>query len=317
MKFGVLILYFNAQRTILRCIENCAPFVDLIYVSYSPVPWTKYNSKARSYYKNTSDLEIVINSVHRDKIRIIQGAWDNEEEQRNAVVNQARLDGMNYLIIQDPDEFYLPEEYSKNIEGIIKNPHAPFYYNLWINFWKNIHTVIVERTDMFGLKNSIFSMSANFAINLSDFLDTKFVDRRTCNYDFKSGVALSGICYHLSYVYSDDELKGKIMTWGHSHQVSENWFFYKWLAWDQARTKYINPTIGPIWLRAIPFKGTLPVELMDFPVLSQAKVKLTMFQKLNEFRLDLRQLLKYYVYKFKGKVAFALKIGQFKGAPDK
>ena len=32
MKFGVHMLYFNQDKWILKTIENCAPFVDKIYI---------------------------------------------------------------------------------------------------------------------------------------------------------------------------------------------------------------------------------------------------------------------------------------------
>ena len=55
IKIGIQILYFDAEQFILNTIENCAPFVDRIYILYSPLPWT-YNSKAREQYKNESSF---------------------------------------------------------------------------------------------------------------------------------------------------------------------------------------------------------------------------------------------------------------------
>jgi hypothetical protein len=312
MKFGVLMLYFNAERTISRCIDNCAPFVNTIYISYSPEPFSKYNSRARELHKNQSSLEVVKKSRYSNKIKIIQGVWDSEEDQRNAVVDLARTDGIDYLIVQDPDEFYLPEAYQKNIQGILQQPAYPFYYVPWINFWKNLQTVAVGRENIWGTKKTIYSDCPNFAINLRDFPDLKFVDKRGVNAPYNQCLKLNGLCYHLSYVYSDTELQTKIQTWGHSHQVSANWFYYKWLGFDRNRTRFIHPIAGPSWLKAKKFLGVLPDELKDFPRLDQKSIQLNASERVKEWILDIALLAQYYWAKTKGNIAFALKIGQFK-----
>ncbi|MFI5173004.1 MAG: hypothetical protein ACHQFW_11470 [Chitinophagales bacterium] len=142
MKIGVLILYFNASRTILSCIENCSQFADIIYISYSKEPWSKYNPNARANHQNTSALSIIRTSKHFGKIKIIEGVWATEEEQRNEVVASAKADQIDYLIIQDPDEFYLPEDYKMNIDEMIQKPGFPFFYNPWIIFWRNLNYIV-------------------------------------------------------------------------------------------------------------------------------------------------------------------------------
>jgi len=312
MKFGVLMLYFNAERTISRCIDNCAPFVNTIYISYSPEPFSKYNSRARELHKNQSSLEVVKKSRYFYKIKIIEGVWNSEEDQRNAVVDLARTDGIDYLIVQDPDEFYLPDAYQKNIRGILQQPANPFYYVRWINFWKDLQTVVQERLNIWGTKATIYSNCPNFAINLKDFPHLKFMDKRLVNARYDQCLKLDGLCYHLSYVYPDNELQTKIQTWGHSHQVTGSWFYYKWLGFNKNRTRFIHPMMGPIWLRAIKFTGVLPEELKNFPELEQKSVQLTVPERVKEWIIDINLQVRYYFTKVKGNIAFALKIGQFK-----
>jgi hypothetical protein len=312
MRFGVLMLYFNAERTIARCIENCAPFVDTIYISYSPEPWSKYNDRARELHKNQSSLKVVKNSRYLNKIKIIHGVWDTEEDQRNAVVDSARADGIDYLIVQDPDEFYLPEAYQKNIQGILQQPAYPFYYVSWVNFWKDLQTIVEERGNIWGTKTTIYSNCPNFAINLRDFPHLKFMDKRWVNARYDQCLKLDGLCYHLSYVYPDTELQIKMQTWGHSHQVAAKWFYYKWLGFDKHRTRFIHPISGPVWHKALKFDGLLPAELNDFPLLDQKSIKLSATEKLKEWLNDGNLLIRYYLRKTRRNIAFVLKKGQFK-----
>ena len=52
MKFGVHMLYFNQDKWILKTIENCAPFVDKIYIAWSEKPWNYNENKASSHRIN-------------------------------------------------------------------------------------------------------------------------------------------------------------------------------------------------------------------------------------------------------------------------
>lgn len=53
MKFGVHMLYFNQDKWILKTIENCAPFVDKIYIAWSEKPWN-YNDSASKFINNSN-----------------------------------------------------------------------------------------------------------------------------------------------------------------------------------------------------------------------------------------------------------------------
>ena len=133
-RFAVQILFYDCDQFILKVIENCAPFVEKIYVTYSPEPWNAYNKSARDHYKNPSNPEILKQSKHYSKIELISGVWEKEEDQRNECLERARKDGFDYMIIQDADEFYNPSEYQKNLDQIILNPDHHFYRCRWYLF---------------------------------------------------------------------------------------------------------------------------------------------------------------------------------------
>jgi len=144
MKFATHILFFNQDRWILKNIEMIAPFVDKIYVAWSELPWS-YNPAARDLFKNKSNPELLKQSPYYDKIVLIKGVWNLDEDQRNACLDAAKQDGMDYLLMIDADEFYHPNDLKKLIEDIKENPDYEYYTTPWITYWKDFdHLLVME-----------------------------------------------------------------------------------------------------------------------------------------------------------------------------
>jgi hypothetical protein len=120
LRFGVMTLLYYSEGTIVEMIDNCAPFVDKIYVGFSDLPWSDYNKNARTEFKGSASLDVLKDSKWHDKIEVISGVWKSEVDERNDILSKARQDGMDYLIIQDADEFYHPEDYCQS-----KSPRIP------------------------------------------------------------------------------------------------------------------------------------------------------------------------------------------------
>ncbi len=293
-RFAVQILYFDCEQFILRTIANCAPFVEKIYVVYSPEPWSAYNKEARSLFKNPSNPEVIKQSPHYDKIEIIEGVWETEEDQRNAGLNKARADGFDFLIIQDADEFYLPEEYQKNIDEITENPNFDYYRNPWIFFWKNVNTILINYHPYnYGnahlakpYKQSKFGYNANFAINLNT--NVKFANKRLPSSN--DSLMLAGYCHHLSFALNDEQLERKLKTWGHSHEFKINtWLETKWYCWN-GKQKYLHMVNPAEWLRTESYAGKLPKEIEDYKPGFQHYKEIPMDAKIKAYLLGLQCL---------------------------
>lgn len=296
-----MILYFDCEQFILKTIENCAPFVEKIYVLYSELPYSKYNSEARKKFRNTARKEILAESEFASKVELIEGVWDTEEEQRNECLMKAKSEGFDFLIVQDADEFYLPDDYIKNIKGMSENPDYYFYQVPWILFWKTTSYILQYRKH--GSKRNVTVTDCPvFAVNLKK--EVYFKKTRTLNVrqDF---LMLDGLCLHLSWVLSDTDVHRKISTWSHSHQVNiTKWYKWKWLAWKPG-TKNIG-AIGVIDVRkAIKYNGTLPAELISLPVPEQKFIELSTIEKIlrwtNDIKFYILLLLKwpYYLIRYR------------------
>ena len=240
---------FGQEKWILKSLENCYPFVDKIYLSYSKLPWG-YNRLARGSYENPLNLYLIKNSKYMDKIEIIYGDWMTEEDQRNSCVNKAKEDGFDYLLIQDTDEFYKDEDYAKIIDFINKNPNYDLYKVPWVCLWKNLDYCLTDRGE-----NDIIGYP-EIAINLKN--NNRFVRCRVPEKTTNSVIIPDVLCFHCSYVLNDEECFLKINTWGHSHQFNHtSWFNDKWVNWTP-ETLNLHPISPGDWYKANKINRKLP-----------------------------------------------------------
>lgn len=251
-RFAAYALLFNTGNWILRMIENCAPHVEKIYIAYSPYPWT-YNPSARKNFMNRTSPEILKQSPHYHKIHLIEGVWAKDEDQRNSCLEQAKKDGIDFMFIQDADEFYTHADYKKMIDFISQNPENDYYKARWYTFWKSFDYVLADAD------GKIDSSLPEVAINCRKPI--RFKHMRIPEGDrFKF---MDVVCYHGSYVLTDEEVYEKISTWSHSlHFDRTLWFILKWLAWMPS-LKNLHPAIPKAWKQAVKYDGSLPEVIQD------------------------------------------------------
>lgn len=296
-RVGVQMLYFNCDEFILHAIDNTAEYVDIIYILYSPVPWV-YNDQARNEIQNVSSLDILKKSKFFHKIKVIEGVYNTEEDQRNEGLQMARADGINILVIQDPDEFYFPQDFQRNLQEILRYPEAWYYRNPWYLFWKRKDHVIKFK-EAHGQKHTIINYNPAFALNC----DSPVSFRKNRLVNTTDATFLEGPCFHLSYYLSDEQLLRKVNTWGHADQLMDKnkWFKYKWKAWNPNK-KRLNP-FNPIhWERAVNFDGEVPKEISGIPVPDQTDYSLNILEKLDELIYDGRGYIYYLWYQLRSKM---------------
>lgn len=296
MKFAILTLAFYGGKTLDRMLANTGGFVDKIYLSHSPVPWNKYNPEARTKFKSDFDVDKVSKLPYNDKITLLQGVWESDEAQREHALQQARADGIDYLIVQDSDEFYLPEDFQKNLNGIRANPDHPAYVCPWVKFWKNINYVMQARKHN-GLNYQTVTTCPNFAVNVN-YPGIHFNLSRLVNENHKAFM-LEGLCLHLCWVLTDEEVLKKISTWGHSHQFDyKKWYKHKWLSWTP-KTKHLGLFKRSDYYQSVPFYGQLPKELNGLEMPEITFEPLSLFEKVDSWRIDQIFLLKFFYLEFR------------------
>jgi len=253
LKFASHILLFGQNKWLMKNIENSYSHVDKIYIAYSEKPWG-YNPNARNIYSNSFDLNIIRNSNFIDKITIIEGDWLTEEAQRNACVDKAKIDNIDYLMIHDTDEFYFHQDFEKMKEFIITHPDYDLYTCGWISFWKSFRYITVP--------NIVDKIVGNPQIFINLKKNIRFQRKRNPN-----GISVINIpdviCYHASYALTNSELQEKLKTWGHYNDFNvDAWYNNIWLKWypDMINLHPVNPSA---WYKAIEFNGELPEVLKN------------------------------------------------------
>jgi hypothetical protein len=288
-KFAILTLVFYGNYTLRRMLANTGAYVDRIYLSYSPVPWSHYNNRAREAFQSDFDKSQLAGFPFAEKITLLEGVWVSEEDQRNHALEAARQDGIDYLIIQDADEFYLPEDFQRNLEGIRENPNYPVYRCPWTVFWKTTGYVI-QVLEHEGKPRQTVTTCPNFAVNVN-WPGIHFSSRRLVN-AMDQVYMLDGLCLHLAWVLSDAEVQQKISTWGHSHQFdTQKWYRHKWLAWRPG-TKHLGHITRAGYLAAVPYHGVLPREIQDLPQLAQNYQPLSCLARLDCWLMDALSLFR-------------------------
>lgn len=288
-KFAILTLCFYGTRTLDRMLLNTGAYVDKIYLSHSPLPWLNVATGLRPDQKSDFDPEVVPNLPYAEKIHFLTGIWDSEEAQRQHAMDQARIDGIDYLIIQDADEFYSVDEFSKNLGGIALNPNFPAYTCPWTVFWKSKDYVIEMRSSSDGSPTTV-AKCPNFAVNVN-WPGIRFTKARLVN-EINRAFKLDGLCLHFAWVLSDEEVTVKVSTWAHSHQFNvKKWLQHKWFGW-QPQTRSIGHITRYNYLRAVRFTGSLPLEAASIPTPDQNYRRLNSFARVESACLDALSMLR-------------------------
>lgn len=299
MKFAILTLAFYGSKTLDRMLMNTGGFVDKIYLSHSPIPWSKYNPEARTMFKSDFDIDKISKLPYYEKIELLQGVWESDEAQREHALKQARADGIDYLIVQDSDEFYLPEDFQKNLDGIRANPDHPVYVCPWVKFWKNTRYVMQARKHK-GLYFQTVTTCPNFAVNVN-FPGIHFNLSRLVNENRKAFM-LNGLCLHLCWVLTNEEVLKKISTWGHSHQFDyKKWYKHKWLSWTP-ETKNIGLFKRTDYYQAVPYYGEFPKELDGLDMPEQTLEPLSLSEKIDSWRIDKISMIRFFFLELRKKI---------------
>jgi hypothetical protein len=254
MIFATYLMTFDQDKWIMRNLENAYPHVDKIYVMHSKLPWG-YKPDAREKYVNTFDLNTIKKSSYIDKITIIEGDWMDDTGQRNNCLQIAKKDGVDYLMIHDSDEFYFHKDFDKLVD-FVKNDitHDVFSFNLYA-FWKSFKYIIInhDQSKIAGNNQTIVNLHR---VDHYDRIRDVFTDNMITIPDV--------ICYHGSYVLTNEEVYRKINSTSHSNDYDgEKWYKEVWLPWT-LESKNLHPIWPWAWSHCEIFNGLLPEVIEEF-----------------------------------------------------
>ena len=281
MQLACHILCFNVDKFLPHVVANCHPYVDKVYLAWSPYSW----GYGDSVVENPTDI-ISYNLIDRfPKCEVLVGSWATEEDMRNACLDKARKDGFDWLLIQDADEFYTEASWATIVRFLNVLPHdIKLLKSTWLNFWKHPSIILINHDGQAKLTN------AGFALRLTP--QARFINKRLTNYSGSDSEAVLNVaCFHYGWVLSDEEISMKIRTWGHAKEFNPSlWYELKWKRWslDTRNLGTVNPCS---WYRAVFYPGELPAFVHDIYGSDLAIPTHSLSPKYNSFPLIVREFI--------------------------
>ncbi|MCX8052609.1 MAG: glycosyltransferase, partial [Armatimonadetes bacterium] len=234
-KFAAVYCVYDDDAWLADSVESIYDACDAVYVLISSRPW----------HGEPTDNSMLIETVHRlndphRKIRLVQGTWQTEAEQRNAGLEILRNDGFDYCLVIDADEVYDTTDLKRMMRLVAKYRDVDCWHVEMDTYWKSWRYRIAPREP---LKPPVFLK-----------VDRRFTENRNVE-DCKRGLIPPdvGICHHLSYARTDDQLLRKISTFSHANEVRDGWYENVWKRWDiDPSLRNLHPTHPTAYQRAIP-----------------------------------------------------------------
>ncbi|RIL05497.1 MAG: hypothetical protein DCC75_11635 [Proteobacteria bacterium] len=215
-KVGAVCVIYDDTRWLRQVIEAAYPYCDSFIFLVSNKPWNG------EVFDNSSTLGLLESLPDLDgKIEVIRGGWSTETEQRNEGLEILNQRGIDYCLILDADEIYD----TKQLAALLELAASKRYVQAWrinlITYWKS-PDYRIDPPESFQ------------PVVLAKVGEATFVDKREISPAFSLSVPREiCVCHHLSYARSDEEVKRKISSFSHSHQLVDGWYEKVWLGWDE------------------------------------------------------------------------------------
>ncbi len=189
-------------------IEAFKPYGE-VFVFISRLPWAG----------DTGDWEGSVKIAEDAGANVVLGNWGHESLHRQAVITHMRGLGHRYIFIPDSDE--IPEPgLAEKLCRIAESGIADKVRVRMDTYWKTTSHVVRPPEELAPIL----------------LLNVQTCEHRYIR-EFDGGTEVllgreHGVLHHLSYVGSDTRIQKKISTWSHKHEVIQEWWQNKWLAWD-------------------------------------------------------------------------------------
>jgi glycosyltransferase involved in cell wall biosynthesis len=248
--FAGLCCVYDDPTWLAQMIESVYENVGAIFFLIGDRPWNGAPSD------NTRTVQIIRSFPDPErKLKLVTGSWTNETDQRNAGLALIAEAGYPFCFIVDADELYDPVELTRMQTVASTRPDIGCWYMSWWTYWKSERFRIDPPE---GYTPSVF-----VRCQLGTFRENRHV-AAALHAQLPPQV---GMCHHMSYARSNEEILRKITTFSHSHEIRPGWYEEVWLAWDKnPQMQNIHPCYPDAYRRAVP----QPVERLP-PVLRKGR----------------------------------------------
>ncbi len=243
VSFAAVCCVYDDDSWLPLALESVYSSVDAIFVLISGKPWNG----------PPGNIQGTLNTIAafpdpQLKLRVVHGSWGSETEQRNAGLKLLEKEGFDYCFIVDADEIYDPVELQRMMEMVSKNPQIACWHMTVLVYWKSVRFRVDPPE---GYKPPVF-----VKIKEGFFRENRLVEAPT-----RALIPIQvGVCHHMSYARTDAQIKRKITTFSHVHEMQPGWYERVWLGWNKnPQMEDIHPTHPGAYKRAVPVgKNSLP-----------------------------------------------------------
>lgn len=216
MKIGVLTIAYNEERFIKRCVRQFKGVADRHLVLISAIPW---HGEALPL-DQTETLAVDAGA------EVVVGEWENEASQRNLGVQL--LSDCDWILVVDADEYYEKDALAGLLTFLETAPEDAYGIGKLYTYWKTPEYRI-DPPESGGLIVAIRPW-------------VEFTDKRCIDAPW-AFLPDSIVMHHHSYVRTDEEMKKKITTFEHQHEIMPSWYENVWLGWipEMENIHPVNP----------------------------------------------------------------------------
>lgn len=198
MKLACVSLAFCEERFIVPFIQSMQDRVDEILVLNSTKPW---NGDEKP--DNTGKIARSLGAT------VVEYDWRTEEEQRNA--GQEYFSNADWIIVLDPDEYILEEDWNKLINFLETAPLDAYVTGMQHTMWK---------------RGYVIDPPEDYKQIIAVRPTVRFTDKRVV--DAQWGHTPSEL-WHFSWARSDLEMWRKITSYAHAREFDPlRWFSEVW-----------------------------------------------------------------------------------------
>lgn len=233
--FGGVCCVYDDPTWLAEMIRSTYDNVAVLLFLVGEKPW---NGSATD---NRETIRIIENTPDpAGKLKLIRGQWTSETEQRNAGLLLLQNLGIPYCFTVDADEIYDPLELESMQRLVLTKPEVGAWYMSWWTYWKSERYRIDPPEEFQPL---VFLRIGR----------GKFAEHRAVVAHGHEAIPSSvGMCHHMSYARSDEEIARKISTFSHAHEIRPGWFEDIWLRWDSNHAlENLHPVYPHAYRRAV------------------------------------------------------------------
>lgn len=223
-------------------VENAINFVDKVLIARTLQPW---NGRPADLTETENTLKR-LKARFGSKIEIYEGNFENEQEQRNFLIEKSKSEGYDGAFIIDSDEIFLPPAFDFLYSVIEQNtPKA------------------IRASYLTFIKDTSFCISAPYETNLfyvSLKHDVHFEWARKTNTEPLLIETESPEILHFSYLRkSDKDIEQKIENFMHNKDADwENWYNEVYIKFNKKLKNF-----HPVWPEA--WTGVQLFDVSKFP----------------------------------------------------